>query len=225
MCLRQNKLLLEEKLKTIKDIDDQILELVDDEEQIEKEIDEAGLFRENVRITLLEIEEKLKNLEIEKARNTLDLASKKGENMAITVFGKETSCDIVAVGISGRNSNLNVEINTLVVPTICSPIQGPTIRFAKKMYPHLQNLHLADFPIENETDLNVDVLLGEKSMLPNSESKILGMKWDFEDDQILLNFQHFVNLSRQLPPTKRNLLKLAASVFDPIGFVSPVIVS
>ena len=64
MSLRQNKLLLEEKLKRIKDIDDQILELVDDEEEIEKEIDDAGLFRENVRTTLLEIEEKLKNLVI-----------------------------------------------------------------------------------------------------------------------------------------------------------------
>ena len=64
LSLRQNKLLLEEKLKTIKDIDDQILELVDDEEEIEKEIDDAGLFRENVRTTLLEIEEKLKSLEI-----------------------------------------------------------------------------------------------------------------------------------------------------------------
>ena len=104
----------------------------------------------------------------EKARNTLDLASKKRENMVIKVFGstegKETSCDIVAVDLSGRNSNFNVEINALVVPTICSPIQGQTIRFAKKMYPHLQNLHLADFPNENETDLKVDVLLGSDTI-------------------------------------------------------------
>ena len=78
--------------------------------------------------------------------------------MVIEVFGstegKETSLDIVAVDLSGRS----------VVPTICSPIQGQTIRFAKKMYPHLQNLHLADFPNANETDLNVDVLLGSDTI-------------------------------------------------------------
>ena len=79
--------------------------------------------------------------------------------MVIEVFGstegKETSLDIVAVDLSGRS----------VVPTICSPIHGQTIRFAKKMYPHLQNLHLADFPNENETDLNVDVLLGSDTVV------------------------------------------------------------
>ena len=70
--------------------------------------------------------------------------------------------------------------------------------------------------IEQET-VYPKTILRDNSTLQNNETKVLGMKWDYENDQILLNFEHFVNLSRQLLSTKRNLLKLAASVFDPIG--------
>ena len=93
--------------------------------------------------------------------------------------------------------------------------------------------------IENETDLKPEVKSNiendesvspnpatkmESTPLKNTETKVLGMNWDFESDKILLKFEKFVSLSKELSPTKRNLLKLAASVFDPIGFVSPVLV-
>ena len=41
--------------------------------------------------------------------------------------------------------------------------------------------------IEQET-VYPKTILCEKSMLQNSESKVLGMKWDYENNQILLSF-------------------------------------
>ena len=79
--------------------------------------------------------------------------------------------------------------------------------------------------IENDESVSLKpAKQADSTPLQNTEAKVLGMNWDFESDDILLKFEKFVSLSKELSPTKRNLLKLAASVFDPIGFVSPVLV-
>ena len=64
LLLKQHKAVLEERLKTITVIDDQVLELLDDEEEILYEIDEAGSFSENVHKILIEIDDKLQSLEV-----------------------------------------------------------------------------------------------------------------------------------------------------------------
>ena len=51
--LRQCKLALEEKLETVKQIDDQILELVPDEE-LDSEIEQADIFRERVQRSIID---------------------------------------------------------------------------------------------------------------------------------------------------------------------------
>ena len=54
----------------------------------------------------------------------------------------------------------------------------------------------------------------------DSISKVLGVQWDSETDQFCIDFSHIVDLANSLPPTKRSLLKLAATIFDPLGCVS-----
>ena len=54
----------------------------------------------------------------------------------------------------------------------------------------------------------------------DSISKVLGVQWDSETDQFCIDFSHIVELANSLPPTKRSLLKLAATIFDPLGCVS-----
>ena len=54
--------------------------------------------------------------------------------------------------------------------------------------------------------------------------KVLGLPWDFENDVIQFNFEKIVAKAQEIPPTERNLLSVLASIFDPLGIISPVIV-
>jgi len=48
----------------------------------------------------------------------------------------------------------------------------------------------------------------------------LGANWDHEVDLFQLELSHVIKCSKNLPPTKRSLLRLAAMIFDPLGFIS-----
>ena len=52
------------------------------------------------------------------------------------------------------------------------------------------------------------------SRLPTE--RVLGLLWDTEMDQLKLQFQ-----TRTVPPTKRGILRMAASIYDPLGLASP----
>ena len=55
--------------------------------------------------------------------------------------------------------------------------------------------------------------------------KVLGVAWDCEDDTLHFNFQHIGDKAKGLEAIKRNVLSLLASLFDPLGMVSPVTVN
>ena len=53
---------------------------------------------------------------------------------------------------------------------------------------------------------------------------MLGLAWDCEEDTLRFHFQHIADKVKGLEATKRNVLSLLASSFDPLGMVSPVTV-
>ena len=55
----------------------------------------------------------------------------------------------------------------------------------------------------------------EKSKLVK-KTKILGVNWDTSDENLILQ-----EVSKTYLPTKRDLLSLLCSVFDPFGFITP----
>ena len=65
-------------------------------------------------------------------------------------------------------------------------------------------------------------MVGGTENLEPSEQKVLGLKCNYESDELLLTFDKLIELSKIMTPTKRNLLKLSASLFDQLGIVSPV---
>ena len=54
---------------------------------------------------------------------------------------------------------------------------------------------------------------------------MLGLSWNIENDTIHFQFEHISRKKERLEPTKRNLLSLLSSLFDPLGLISGVVVS
>ena len=51
-------------------------------------------------------------------------------------------------------------------------------------------------------------------------AKVLGVNWDSESDYLYFDLSSIVDFANNLPPTKRSILKIAATIFDPYGFLS-----
>ena len=57
-----------------------------------------------------------------------------------------------------------------------------------------------------------------------SQEKILGIPWNSDTDELCLSLTEIGHRGLALPKTKRNILSLSASEFDPFGFMCPVII-
>ena len=60
-------------------------------------------------------------------------------------------------------------------------------------------------------------------LLANTYHKtVLWMEWVTEKDEFVFRFDDLLKKMRPITQTKRNLLSVSASIFDPLGFVSPI---
>lgn len=82
---------------------------------------------------------------------------------------------------------------------------------------------------------NEDVVIEEdktyaKSVLGNGEDtsaaehKVLGVRWNFVNDEFVFDLSEIASLARNADPTKRNAVSVAEKFYDPVGFLSPIIV-
>ena len=51
--------------------------------------------------------------------------------------------------------------------------------------------------------------------------KLLGVLWDDKTDAFLFNVDELIREANRIPITKRQLLRITASIFHPLGFLSP----
>ena len=66
--------------------------------------------------------------------------------------------------------------------------------------------------------------LMEEEDLAKGEVKVLGIRWNEEEDTLQLGIKEIFEKAESLVPTKRNVLKTIASIFDPAGFLQSVVV-
>ena len=64
------------------------------------------------------------------------------------------------------------------------------------------------------------ILLGQND---GDLEKVLGIDWDSDTDEFVSHLKNTCVEGLKMEKTKRNLLALAASVYDPFGFLSPII--
>ena len=77
--------------------------------------------------------------------------------------------------------------------------------------------------VEDETSFT-KTTLGDTNEIKPDHHKVLGLIWNFVKDEFVLDFEKLISAAKTLTFTKRNLLRLTAMFFDPIGFISPVII-
>jgi hypothetical protein len=65
-----------------------------------------------------------------------------------------------------------------------------------------------------------DVALGNRELTFDSQSKALGVKWNVSYDNLLFD----IEIAKAEPLTKRSILKITSSMFDPLGLISPVLI-
>ena len=70
-----------------------------------------------------------------------------------------------------------------------------------------------------------DQLSINKENTKESFDKTLGIIWDNEKDVFVFDFSQLVQEGKKLEPTKRNVLKILSSFYDPIGLIQPIIIS
>ena len=80
--------------------------------------------------------------------------------------------------------------------------------------------------IEDEDKTYTKSLLGGRIRQCEDEQKILGMRWNFVHYELIFDLSELaILISNMHNPTKRQIVGIATRFYDPIGFVSPVIIS
>ena len=65
------------------------------------------------------------------------------------------------------------------------------------------------------------------NFMPSDELNVtvLGLSWLLENEELALNVSSYLKNAENIPHTKRNILKFIASIFDPAGLISPVLIN
>ena len=68
------------------------------------------------------------------------------------------------------------------------------------------------------------ITLGISQMPRCDEYKVLGISWNLDSDQLIIDITSLAHLAQSLRPTKRGLIGLIGRFYDPLGYLSLVII-
>ena len=54
--------------------------------------------------------------------------------------------------------------------------------------------------------------------------RILGTLWNYHNDNLVFDFTNTASLAKRVGPTKRNGIRTASRMYDPLGMISPITV-
>ena len=69
-----------------------------------------------------------------------------------------------------------------------------------------------------------EATLGSLEIVKPGIHKVLGVCWDPDADQIIFNLHNIAHLARVIEPTKRNIVSTVGKFYDPLGFISPIVI-
>ena len=78
--------------------------------------------------------------------------------------------------------------------------------------------------IEEEDKTYTKNLLGGRLRQSGNEQKILGVTWNFVNDEVIFDLNELAIQIKGTEPTKRKIVAMATKFYDSIGLVVPVII-
>ena len=90
----------------------------------------------------------------------------------------------------------------------------------KKYFNQKENLLFKSHSFEEKDDYTF--LESQIKFVRNDLKRVLGIEWDTQNDELVFHFFSLIDLARSLETTKRNVLKISASFYDPLGLISSV---
>ena len=66
--------------------------------------------------------------------------------------------------------------------------------------------------------------LGNDQELAAGDQKTLGVKWCVETDHFIVDVGDIARRAKDLTPTKGHVVSLAGRIYDPLGFLSPIVI-
>lgn len=94
-----------------------------------------------------------------------------------------------------------------------------------------ESINKSSLPSNNETQCIEDdetynrLTVGGLDERDNkTEQKVLGINWNYVNDELVFKFQTHVENAELHEPTRRNVLKVIAGLYDPMGLISPIII-
>lgn len=76
--------------------------------------------------------------------------------------------------------------------------------------------------INEEDETYSKITLGTTDGSSGEEQRVLGVNWNFTEDQLVFDLSSIAELAKNCEPTKRNIVRLSAKFYDPLGFMSPI---
>ena len=76
----------------------------------------------------------------------------------------------------------------------------------------------------NEDESYSKITLGTEPTISESEQRVLGVNWNFVEDQLVFDLSGVAELAKNCEPNKRNIVRLSAKFYDPLGYMSPITV-
>ena len=53
---------------------------------------------------------------------------------------------------------------------------------------------------------------------------MLGIRWNFVQDKLIFDLNQLANLIKKIEPTKRQNVAITTKFYDPLGFISPIVI-
>ena len=83
----------------------------------------------------------------------------------------------------------------------------------------------SDLAESTPTETFSQATLGNSQGVHDGEQKVLGVNWSVSSDQFIFSFAELAEQAQGVEPTKRSIISLIGRIYDPLGFLAPIVVS